>query len=348
MENRLEILQGFLDELYQYCDRAAETERWYGERRGQLEQDQESRRAMNEENYRKQQSTFTQMQEKNASERTKLQTGIRNRIRQERALLEQSIRGNEALRDEALRAKDQIARPEYFQYAYRYREYGDFHPEITKLDDFRRLDLQKMVDQINRGSAGIWLNKLKALFKSEDMMIEYASFANLLGKARYLCEVENDALKDKARLEISRMENELEKAEESFKTQGAELFQKQQTIQKENGELTQLFQAACKDEWRQLEEEYHDRQYGDYNRLRTQLQEHYTPELMEAVHSELEAVQKNDRKHICEDEMPLAVKLSKLWYDRKDLLKNDNVKQILESSYPFMICGGRLSIPGVV
>lgn len=348
MEDRVVMLQRFLEELNKYCDASKQTDMWYEDQRLQLSQEQERKRMLNEENFKKQQNSFTALQEKNASDRDALQEKIRERILQKKSVLERNIRNNENIRDQILNARDQIARPEYFQYAYRYREYGDFYPEITRLDDFKKINLEKMVEQINRGSASIWVNKLKALFKSEDMMIEYASFANLLGKARYLCEVENDALHEKAYIEICQMEKELGEAEESFLSKGADLLQQQQQIQKDNIELTQMFTATCNQETAALHDEYKERQMTDYNSLMAQLQENYTPQIMEQVYQELEEVDPKDRKVLCTDGVPVPVKLGQLWFLGADLLQNDRVRQLLESSYPFLVREGNLSIPGII
>lgn len=347
MEDRLGLLQGFLEELNRYCEVSEETKRWYERMKESLSQEQESRRIGKEEELKKQEASYRSMQEKNAYDRSLLQEKSREKIREKQSLLEQSIRTNEQIRDQVLRCRDEIARPEYFQYAYRYREYGDFYPEITRLDDFRRVDLKQMVDEINYGSAGIWLNKLKALFKSEDMMIEYASFANLLGKARYLCEVENDALKEKARIEIHQLEKELEESEASFLDQGADLFQKQQKLLKEKGDLAVKLQTICDQEWKELQLSYHERQLSDYNNLKQCLQESYDTEHVRAAYEEMEEAQKNGRKLFCQDGIPMPVKLGQLWSLGKDLPENERVKQLLEQYYPFMISENGLSIPGI-
>lgn len=347
MEQCVEFLEGFLKELGRYCDVSAQTDNWYDSMKKKLNKDQEMKRVRNEDNYRQQQASFKAMQEKTARERNEAQEKIRGKIFQKKELMRKSIEENCKIRDRILSRKNEIVRPEFFQYAYRYREYGDFFPQVTRLEDYKELDLDEMIEKINDDKSGLWLNRLKALFKSEDMMVEYASFANLIGKARYLCEVDNDALREKGHAEILQLEKQLDEAEERFMANASDALRRQKKIQAENEEYQKMFDQACEAETRHLREDFQNRQLKNYEDLRNLLREKYPPEEMAAVYQRLEEAGKAQTRFICADGVPLPARLGRLWFEGTETLKNTYVKQLLEKDYAFMIREGRLSIPGI-
>lgn len=347
MEQSVEFLEGFLKELSRYCDASAQTDNWYDSMKKKLSKDQEMRRVRNEDNYRQQQASFKAMQEKSVRERDEIQEKIRGKIFQKKELMRKGIEENCRIRDRILSRKNEIVRPEYFQYAYRYREYGDFFPQVTRLEDYSQLDLDEMIEKINDDKTGLWLNRLKALFKSEDMMVEYASFANLIGKARYLCEVDNDALREKGHSEIRQLEKQLEEAETRFMANASDAMRRQKKIQRENEEYQKMFDQACEAETRHLREDYQERQLKNYESLRDLLREQYPSSGMEQVYRKFEEAERAQTRFICADGVPLPAKLGRLWFEGTETLKNTYVKQLLEKDYAFMIHEGRLSIPGI-
>ncbi len=347
MENSIEFLEGFLKELGRYCDASEQTDHWYENMKKKLAKDQEMRKVRNEDNYHQQQSSFKAMQEKAVREREELQKKIRGKIFQKKELMRKNMEANCKVRDGILSKEYAIVRPEFFQYAYRYREYGDFFPQITRLEDYKELDLDEMIEKINDAKTSLWINRLKALLKSEDMMVEYASFANLIGKARYLCEVENDALRDMGQAEIRQLEKQLEEAEDGFMDAAADAMKRQKKIQAENEAYQRMFEQACEAETRQLREDYQNRQLKNYEALRTLLKEQYPTERMKEIYQELADAEKAQKKVICADGVPLPAKLGQLWFQGAETLKNTYVKQLLEKEYPFMMDTGRLSIPGI-
>lgn len=347
MEQSVEFLEGFLKELSRYCDSSAQTDTWYDSMKKKLSKDQEMRRVRNEDNYRQQQISFKAMQEKSARERDEIQEKIRGKIFQKKELMRKSIEENCRVRDRILNRKNEIVRPEFFQYAYRYHEYGDFFPQVTRLEDYKELDLDEMIERINDNKTGMWLNRLKALLKSEDMMVEYASFANLIGKARYLCEVDNDALREKGHEEIRQLEKQLTEAEDRFMANASDALRRQKKIQAENEEYQKMFEQACEAEVRHLREDYQNRQLKNYEMLRSLLKEQYPVAGMEQVYREFEEAQRAQTRFICADGVPLPAKLGRLWFEGTEALKNTYVRQLLEKDYAFMIHEGRLSIPGI-
>lgn len=347
MEKNVEFLEGFLKELGRYCDSFAQTDSWYDSMKKKLTKDQEMKRVRNEDNYRQQQASFKAMQEKAVRERDEIQEKIRGKIFQKKSLIDKSIETNYRVRDRILSRKDEIVRPEFFQYAYRYREYGDFFPEVTRLEDYKDLNLSEMIERINDNRTGLFINRLKALLKSEDMMVEYASFANLLGKARYLCEVDNDALREKGHTEIAQLEKQLEEADDRFMAAASDAMKRQKKIQLENEAYESMFDQACEAEARHLREDYQNRQLNNYEALRNVLKEQYAPEEMQRVYQSFAEAQQMQKKFICADGVPLSAKLGRLWFEGTETLKNTYVKQLLEKDYAFMICEGRLSIPGI-
>ena len=347
METNVEFLEGFLKELGKYCDASEQIDNWYANMKKKLAKDQELRRIRNEDNFHQQQASFKAMKEKSVRERDEIQEKIRVKILQKRELMHKNMEANYKIRDRILSKKNEIVRPEYFQYAYRYRAYGDFFPQVTRLEDYRELDLDEMVDRINDNKTALWLNRLKGLARSEDMMVEYASFANLLGKARYLCEVDNDALRAKGQTEISQLENQLEDAENRFMTAVSSAMNRQKKIQEENEAFQKMFEQSCQAESRQLREDYQKRQMQNYESLRTLLHEHYPADRMQQAYEVFEDAQRMQKKFICADGVPLSAKLGQLWFEGTEALKNTYVKQLLEREYTFMIREGRLSIPGI-
>lgn len=347
MEQSVEFLEGFLKELSKYCDSSDQTDNWYDSMKKKLSKDQEMKRVRNEDNYRQQQASFKAMQEKAVRERDELQEKIRGKIFQKKELMRKNIEANCRVRDRILNKKNEIVRPEFFQYAYRYWEYGDFFPQITRLEDYKELDLTEMIDRINDNKTGMWINRLKALLKSEDMMVEYASFANLIGKARYLCEVDNDALREKGHAEIIQLEKQLEEAEERFMAAATDAMKRQQKIQVENEEYQKMFEQNCEAETRHLREDYQNRQIKNYEALRNLLKEKYPSFEMEKIYGDFEEAERAQKKFICADGVPLQAKLGRLWFEGTETLKNTYVKQLLEKDYAFMIHEGRLSIPGI-
>lgn len=347
MENSVEFLEGFLKELGRYCDASEQTDNWYESMKKKLVKDQEMRRVRNEDNYRQQQASFKAMQEKAVRERDEMQEKIRGKIFQKKELMRKNIEANCKVRDRILSKENEIVRPEFFQYAYRYREYGDFFPQVTRLEDYKELNLDEMIERINDDKTSLWINRLKALLKSEDMMVEYASFANLIGKARYLCEVDNDALREKGHVEIRQLEKQLEEAEERFMAAAADAMKRQKKIQVENEAYQKMFDQACEAEARHLREDYQNRQMKNYEALRNLLREQYPADRMQEVYQGFINAEKTQKKVICADGVPLPAKLGQLWFKGTESLKNTYVKQLLEKDYAFMIDEGRLSIPGI-
>ncbi|MDO5409125.1 MAG: hypothetical protein Q4F21_01585 [Lachnospiraceae bacterium] len=347
MEQKVEFLEGFLKELGRYCDASGQTDNWYESMKKKLGKDQEMRRVRNEDSYRQQQAAFKAMQEKAVRERDEMQEKIRGKIFQKKELMRKNIETNLRVRDRILSRKNEILRPEFFQYAYRYRAYGDFYPQITRLEDYKELDLAEMIDRINDNKTSLWINRLKVLFKSEDMMVEYASFANLIGKARYLCEVDNDALREKGNVEIQQLEKQLEEADERFMEAASEAMKKQKKIQIENEAYQKMFEQACEAETRHLREDYQNRQMKNYEAFRDLLKEKYPSQEMEQIYKSFEEAERAQKKFICSDGIPLPAKLGRLWFEGTETLKNTYIKQLLEKDYAFMIHEGRLSIPGI-
>ena len=347
MEQSVEFLEGFLKELGRYCDSSDQTDSWYDSMKKKLSKDQEMKRVRNEDNYRQQQASFKAMQEKAVRERDEMQEKIRGKIFQKKELMRKNIEANCKVRDRILSKKNEIVRPEFFQYAYRYREYGDFFPQVTRLEDYKELDLADMIERINDQKTGMWINRLKALLKSEDMMVEYASFANLIGKARYLCEVDNDALREKGHAEIIQLEKQLEEAEERFMASAADAMKRQKKIQVENEAYQKMFEQNCEAETRHLREDYQNRQLKNYEDFRKLLKEKYPPDDMKRIYRDFEDAERAQRKFICADGVPLQAKLGRLWFEGTETLKNTYIKQLLEKDYAFMIHEGRLSIPGI-
>ena len=178
-------------------------------------------------------------------------------------------------------------------------------------------------------------------------MVEYASFANLIGKARYLCEVDNDALREKGHSEIRQLEKQLEEAETRFMANASDAMRRQKKIQRENEEYQKMFDQACEAETRHLREDYQERQLKNYESLRDLLREQYPSSGMEQVYRKFEEAERAQTRFICADGVPLPAKLGRLWFEGTETLKNTYVKQLLEKDYAFMIHEGRLSSPGI-
>ena len=347
MDHCVELLEGFISELLKYCESYEDTNRWYENMKQNLIRDQELQRVSNEESIKRQQSDFKQMQERSVRERDAKKQKIRSTITKKEVLLEQNLKGNIEIRDAILAKADKIVRPEYFRYAYRYREYGDFHPQITKLEDFSTENLDELVEKINDKKTAMWLNRLKALLRSEDMLLEYAEFANLLGKARYLCEVENDALREQARTEIMQLKQQVEELDSDFMVRAEKINKKKQQVSRDNAEFQAMFHANCENEKKHLKEDYRNRQLKGFEALRSCLKKQYCGPVMKDAYEALAEADRQGRRLICADGSPLRVKLGSIWQNGDEALQNTNVKMILEREYPFMIQEGRFSIPGI-
>ena len=347
MERDVELLEKFLEELNHYCESVLQTEHWYESRQKDLESDQQMRRIRNEDQCRKNLASSKALQEKAVREKGEKQQEIRDKILEKKRLLQENIETNCQIRDRILCRKNEIMRPEFFQYAYRYREYGDFYPQITRLEEYRSVNLEEMAERINDNKTGLWLNRLKALFKSEDMMVEYASFANLLGKAQYLCEVENDALREQAQEEIALLEGQLSQAETVYRSVVSAQKKLYARSEKEQEQYRAVFEKNCEEERKQLNAEYRKRAEMDFQTFEEKMKKQYPAIRLKEVYHELSQAQNGEQRYICEDGIPLPVKLSQLWFKGSESISNGCVRQLLERDYEFMIREGRLSIPGI-
>lgn len=348
MEDCVKLLESFLKELDRYREASAQNDAWYDSMQKKLSSDQQIERMRNQENLKQQEDMFKRIQQKSVEERDENRKQLKKRIAQKKDLLKKNIASNLAARDKILEKRDGIVRPEFFRYAYRYKEFGDFFPEVSKLEDFEKLNLDAMVDKVNDGKTPLWINELKALLKSEDMMLEYAALANLFAKARYLCEVDNDALRETANLEILQLEQKMEDQDTRYMKKGAALLKRQQNARRDNAEFVNMFEANCKRELTHLQQDYQERQMACYEELKKRLGTEFGPAQMKAVYDRLEEAQREKKNLICSDGTPLNAKLGKLWFGGSDNLSNTYVKRFLERDYPFMISEGRFCIPGIV
>lgn len=347
MEQSVELLEAFFNELNIYCAAVMQTDNWYDTMRSKMIKEQERKRIRNAEDYTKQQVSFRAVQEKTIKEREAYKEKLREQIVRKRELMNKSIMDNCAMRNRILARRDEINRPEFFRYAYRYREYGDFYPKVTSLEDYSKVDLDAMIKKINGDRTGLLMSHIKALMKSEDIMLEYAAFANLIGKAHYICEVDNDALRAKGHEEIIDLEKELAEADEKFRSRVAEEAGWKQKADVENENYQKMFEQACEEELLYLQGEYQNRLMQNYEALKQSLQEHCTSEQMQSAYAAFQEAADTKRQFICADGVPLQAKLGKLWFEGTELLNNAYVRQVMETEYPFMLQGERFSIPGI-
>lgn len=347
MEQSVELLEAFFKELNIYYAAVMQTDNWYETMKNKMVKEQERKRMRNAENYSEQQASFRAIQEKTIKERDEYKESLRAQIVRKRELMNKSILDNCAMRNRILARRDEINRPEFFKYAYRYREYGDFYPKVTSMEDYSKLDLDAMIKKINGNRTGLLMSHIKALMKSEDIMLEYAAFANLIGKAHYICEVDNDALREKGHQEIIDLEKELAEADEKFRGKVAEEAGWKKKTDTENENYQKMFEQACEEELLYLQGEYRNRLMQNYETLKQSLQERCTPEQMHSAYASFQKAVETNRQFICADGVPLQAKLGKLWFEGTELLKNAYVRQVMEAEYPFMLQGDILSIPGI-
>lgn len=347
MEQSVELLEAFLNELNTYCAAVVQTDNWYNSMKSKMIKEQERKRIRNAENYTQQQVSFRAIQEKTAREREAYKEELRNKIIRKRELMKKGIQDNCTMRNHILSRRDEINRPEFFKNAHRYREYGDFYPQITSLEDYSKIDIDSMIKKINGDRTGLVMSYMKAFMKSEDIMLEYAAFANLIGKAHYICEVDNDALREKGHQEILDLEKELGEADEKFRGRVAEEAGWRQKIDTENESYQRMFEQSCETELQYLREEYQSRLQQNYEALQEAVKDHCSVEQMKGAYAKLQEAADHKVQFICADGAPLQAKLGRLWFDGTELLKNTYVRQVVEQEYPFMLRGERFSIPGI-
>lgn len=347
MEQSVELLESFFNELRTYCAAVTQTENWYDNMKSRMLKEQERKRIRNTENYTQQQVSFRTLQEKILKERDTYKASLREKIIRTKELMNKNILNNCSMRNRILARRDEINRPEFFQYAYRYREYGDFYPQITSLEDYNRVDIDAMIKKINGNRTSLVMSRMKAFMKSEDIMLEYAAFANLIGKAYYICEVDNDALREKGHQEILNLQKELANADEKFREKMTEEAGWKQKADSENEAYQKMFEQACETEFQYLQEEYQKRLMQNYDALKDSFQQTCSSEQMRSAYAQFQEAAQTNRQFICADGVPIQAKLGKLWFEGTELLKNPYVRQVLEREYPFMIQGDRFSIPGI-
>lgn len=347
MEENVKLFEEFLKELERCSAAIRQADNWYDGTRRSLLHEQESRRLQNQTTYQQQDASYQAMRDKAARERDVRQSGIRSRIMQKKELLGKTVEQNCRMRDMILNMQNEILRPEFFEFAYRYHEYGDFYPEVTKLEDYRSVDLRGMVDNINADRTGLLTGKVRALLKSEDMMLEYAAAANLIGKARYLCEVENDALRDKVQEELRDLEDELDQAEDQYREEMAKVAHRRKQIDARNRELGKMFDSACEAEEARLEEEYKKRKQQVYDDMTSAMDGQWPAARLEQVYQAFDEAEQNGSGYICGDGVPLHAKLGKLWYQGTEVLGDPYILQAVKQRYPFMLKDDKLTIPGI-
>ena len=207
MEQSLQVLEAFFKELNKYVQTCEEDERWIEEEKNSLEQKQMNRKditqnSINEKKQTKKAQRLQLIQTKEAEEQA-----LDNQVNTKEQALQSSINRNNTICKNIEAWKEKIENPDYFRYEKEYAAYGDFFPEITSLEDFKELDFERIVEVINAKKTNTLLAKVRLKLGDDNLLVEYASFCNLLSKARYLCDIENEALEKKGNSEIQILTN---------------------------------------------------------------------------------------------------------------------------------------------
>jgi hypothetical protein len=348
MEQSLQVVQDFFEELHLYVQTCEEDDKWMEEQKSLLEQKQTDRRNHTQQSIKERmESTRTQrlgvINTKN-SERTMLTNQISNK----KEALSLSMNKNHTICEEIQSWKEKIQNPDYFRHEKEYAGYGDFFPEITSLEDFSNLDFNHIVEVINTKKTNTLLAKVRLKLGDDNILMEYASFCNLLSKARYLCNIENEALEKKALGEIQLLSDQLEEVQKAYQILTAQMeVEEQQDQEDAKRQLDNLEQENLREQT-DLKNAIVEKKRTTRDHFNQILSENFSPARLKEIYSSLERNRLETEQMMLSDGLPFQVHASNLWITATNLLKNSKIKEIVKQQYGFMLSENNiLLLPGI-
>ena len=348
MEQSLQVLEDFFKSLNSYVQTCEEDERWIEDEKNSLEQKQVNRKnvtqnSINETKKTRKTERLQVLQTKEAQRQA-----LTNQIETKRQALRSSISRNDNICKSIESWKEKIENPDYFRYEKEYAAYGDFFPEITALEDFKELDFERIVDVINTKKTNTLLAKVRLKLGDDNLLMEYASFCNLLSKARYLCDIENEALQKKGDAEIRLLNDQLTEIQKAYQILKAQL---QQNEQKEEEEYQKTFydlEQTERFEKEELKNNILERRRLTNEHFKQILEQNFSVEHLKGIYTSLEKNRLQAEKTLLSDGLPFQIHLSQLWMKASELLKIEQVMKIVEMNYEFMLSKEKvLVLPGI-
>ncbi len=348
MEQSLQVLEAFFKELNKYVQTCEEDERWIEEEKHSLEQKQMNRKditqnSINEKKQTKKAQRLQLIQAKEAEEQA-----LDNQVNTKKQALQSSINRNNTICKNIEAWKEKIENPDYFRYEKEYAAYGDFFPEITSLEDFKELDFERIVEVINTKKTNTLLAKVRLKLGDDNLLVEYASFCNLLSKARYLCDIENEALEKKGNSEIQILEDQLTEIRKAHQILTVQMQQSEQREEEEYQKTFYDLEQTERLEKEDLKNATLERRRLTNERFRQILAQDFSVERLQGIYTSLEKNRLQAEKTLLSDGLPFQIHLAKLWMKASELLKIEQVMKIVKMNYDFMLSEEQvLVLPGI-
>ena len=348
MEQSLQVLEAFFKELNKYVQTCEEDERWIEDEKSSLEQKQINRKnstqnSINETKQAKKAERNRVIQTKEAEKKA-----LDNQIATKRQALQSSISRNDAICKSIESWKEKIENPDYFRYEKEYAAYGDFFPEITSLEDFKELDFERIVEVINTKKTNTLLAKVRLKLGDDNLLVEYASFCNLLSKARYLCDIENEALQKKGDAEIQILKDQLTEIQKAYQILTVQIQQNEQREESEYQKALYDLEQSERFEKEEFKNQALERKRLTNERFKQILEQDFSVEYLKGIYTSLEKNRLQAEKTLLSDGLPFQIHLAQLWMKASELLKIEQVMKIVKMNYDFMLSEEQvLVLPGI-